>query len=81
VADGASRPRGFDDAFDEDYLAIADHGMAFLLEEMWDENGGFVWEVERDGTTSKPNRHLYGQSFGLYAPLRVRSCCRDRGCR
>jgi mannobiose 2-epimerase len=59
---------GFDDAFDEDYLAIADHGMAFLLEEMWDdENGGFVWEVERDGTTSKPNRHLYGQSFGLYA--------------
>jgi len=42
--------------------------MAFLLEEMWDdENGGFVWEVERDGTTNKPNRHLYGQSFGLYA--------------
>ena len=35
---------------------------------MWDEeNGGFVWETKRDGTVTKPNKHLYGQSFGLYA--------------
>ncbi|WP_440767042.1 AGE family epimerase/isomerase [Natronorubrum sp. DTA7] len=56
------------EGYGDEYREIADHGLAFLLGEMWDEaNGGFVWEVERDGTTSKPNKHLYGQSFGLYA--------------
>ncbi|WP_436348618.1 AGE family epimerase/isomerase [Natronorubrum sp. FCH18a] len=56
------------EGYGDEYLEIADHGIAFLLEELWDEaNGGFAWEVERDGTTSKPNKHLYGQSFGLYA--------------
>jgi mannobiose 2-epimerase len=56
------------EGYGEEYREIADHGVAFLLGEMWDEEwGGFVWEVERDGTTSKPNKHLYGQSFALYA--------------
>ena len=52
----------------EELLDIADHGLDFLLDAMWDdEHGGFYWETERDGTVSKPNKHLYGQSFGLYA--------------
>jgi mannobiose 2-epimerase len=56
------------EGYGEEYREIADHGFAFLINEMWDDtNGGFVWEVRRDGTTSKPNKHLYGQSFGLYA--------------
>ncbi|WP_226483323.1 AGE family epimerase/isomerase [Natrinema amylolyticum] len=56
------------DGYGDEYREIADHGFAFLIDEMWDEtHGGFVWEVRRDGTTTKPNKHLYGQSFGLYA--------------
>ncbi|WP_254280808.1 AGE family epimerase/isomerase [Haloarcula marina] len=56
------------EGYSDEYRRIADHGLEFLLKKMWaSENGGFVWEVERDGTTSKPNKHLYGQAFGLYA--------------
>ncbi|ELY96895.1 AGE family epimerase/isomerase [Natrialba taiwanensis] len=56
------------EGYGDEYYEIADHGFAFLIDEMWDEaDGGFVWEVQRDGTTTKPNKHLYGQSFGLYA--------------
>ena len=56
------------EGYGDEYREIADHGLAFLLDEMWDEeDGGFHWEVERDGTVSKPNKHLYGQAFGLYA--------------
>lgn len=56
------------EGYGENYREISQDGFAFLVEEMWDDdNGGFVWEVERDGATSKPNKHLYGQSFGLYA--------------
>jgi mannose/cellobiose epimerase-like protein (N-acyl-D-glucosamine 2-epimerase family) len=47
----------------------ADHGFAFLVERMWDpRHGGFFWEVDESGrTVTKPNKHLYGQAFGLYA--------------
>ena len=51
-----------------EYRDAADIGFEFLTESLWDEdNGGFYWEAERDGTVTKPNKHLYGQSFGLYA--------------
>jgi mannobiose 2-epimerase len=53
----------------EKMLAAADLGYRFLRDKMWDsKNGGFYWEV--DATGSKhigPNKHLYGQSFALYA--------------
>jgi len=53
---------------DGEYREAADLGYEFLRDEMWDnDHGGFYWEVERDGTTTKPNKHMYGQSFGLYA--------------
>ncbi|WP_423746844.1 AGE family epimerase/isomerase (plasmid) [Haladaptatus sp. SPP-AMP-3] len=53
---------------DGEFRDAADLGYEFLRDEMWDdEHGGFYWEVERDGTTTKPDKHLYGQSFGLYA--------------
>ncbi len=49
--------------------AAARQGYRFLMDRMWDrEHGGFFWEVDRTGTrVVAPNKHLYGQAFGLYA--------------
>lgn len=50
-------------------LQAASHGYRFLKDKMWDAtNGGFFWEVDQTGEQKlKPNKHLYGQAFGLYA--------------
>lgn len=56
--------RGYGDHF----LDIARHGFEFLTHEMKDANaGGYYWQVTRNGTVRKPNKHLYGQAFVLYA--------------
>ena len=54
---------------DEKYVDAAEHGYRFLKEKMWDaENGGFFWEVDATGNEKlMPRKHLYGQSFALYA--------------
>jgi mannobiose 2-epimerase len=51
------------------YVEAAEHGYRFLKEKMWDaEYGGFYWEVDATGDEKlKPRKHLYGQSFALYA--------------
>ncbi len=51
------------------HLAAAEIGYRFLRDKMWDPtHGGFYWEVDVTGNQQlKPNKHLYGQSFGLYA--------------
>ena len=53
----------------KEYLDAADVGYRFLKDKMWDaKNGGFYWEVDTTGNQKlKPRKHLYGQSFGLYA--------------
>ncbi|HVG37713.1 MAG TPA: AGE family epimerase/isomerase [Pyrinomonadaceae bacterium] len=53
----------------EESLAAAEIGYRFLKEKMWDaKNGGFYWEVDLTGTrVLRPKKHLYGQSFALYA--------------
>jgi mannobiose 2-epimerase len=53
----------------EEHLRAARHGYEFLKDRLWDkESGGFYWAVSADGTEpTKPEKHLYGQSFGLYA--------------
>ncbi len=53
----------------DDLLAAARHGFEFLRRKMWDfENGGFYWAVDAAGNEVRaPNKHLYGQSFALYA--------------
>ena len=52
----------------DEYIKAAEHGYRFLKEKMWDaENGGFFWEVDATGNELKPKKHLYGQSFALYA--------------
>jgi mannobiose 2-epimerase len=49
-------------------LEAAELGYRFLTEKMWDrKNGGFFWEVDSAGAKLKPDKHLYGQAFGLYA--------------
>jgi len=53
---------------DGEYMWAAEAGYDFLTGQMWDDtDGGFYWEVDRAGTATKPNKHMYGQSFGLYA--------------
>ncbi|HCO96324.1 MAG TPA: hypothetical protein DIU00_20695, partial [Phycisphaerales bacterium] len=53
----------------EEYIEAAELGYRFLKDKMWDaENGGFYWEVDASGNEKlKPRKHLYGQSFALYA--------------
>ncbi len=53
----------------KEMLAAADHGYRFLKEKMWDkQHGGFYWEVDASGDKAlKPRKHMYGQSFALYA--------------
>ena len=53
----------------QEYLEAARHGYRFLTQKLWDSrNGGFYWEVDAAGeNATKPEKHLYGQSFGLYA--------------
>jgi len=53
----------------EKMVKAAAHGYAFLTEHMWDhEHGGFYWEVDVTGQIKRnPVKHLYGQSFALYA--------------
>ena len=53
----------------DEYVEAAELGYRFLKEKMWDaENGGFYWEVDAAGNEKlNPRKHLYGQSFALYA--------------
>ena len=50
-------------------LDAADAGYRFLRDKMWDpKNGGFYWQVDITGDRKlRPKKHLYGQSFALYA--------------
>lgn len=47
-------------------LAAAEQEFVFLRDQLWDAKyGGFVWELDAVGKTSKSNKHLYGQALGL----------------
>lgn len=50
-------------------LKAAQHGFVFLRDHMWDpEHGGFFWMVDpASGKVPMTGKHLYGQSFALYA--------------
>ncbi len=53
----------------EEYLKAAKHGYEFLIAGMWDRDyGGFYWAVNSKGDEATvSSKHLYGQSFALYA--------------
>jgi mannobiose 2-epimerase len=50
-------------------LAAAECGFRFLRDKMWDKRyGGFYWQVDVTGDRKlRVKKHLYGQSFALYA--------------
>ncbi len=50
------------------YKKVAAGAQKFLREKVWDaKNQGFYWLVQRDGRVADPMKHLYGQSFAIYA--------------
>lgn len=55
--------------YGQQYLAAAELGYGFLQNKMLDtRHGGFYWEVDATGDQKLlPRKHLYGQSFALYA--------------
>lgn len=60
--------RLFREGYGDRFREAARQGYDFLTGPMHDEDhGGYYWEVERDGTVAKPNKHMYGQAFALYA--------------
>lgn len=63
-----------------EHLAAARHGYEFLVEKMRDPlHGGYFWEVDASGETpTKPDKHLYGQSFALYALSEYATASGDR---
>jgi mannobiose 2-epimerase len=55
----------------ERFLPIARHGLAYLRDVLWDgQDGGFFWGLDDQGKISAyytDGKHLYGNSFCLYA--------------
>jgi mannobiose 2-epimerase len=50
------------------YKEVATHTLKFLREHMWDEDhDGFNWLVDRKGKVVDDKKHLYGESFAIYA--------------
>lgn len=50
------------------YKEVATHTLKFLREHMWDANRcGFYWLVDREGRVLDDKKHLYGESFAIYA--------------
>jgi len=51
------------------HVAAARHGYEFIRDRMWDrEYGGFYWEVDASGKiATRPDKHVCGQAFALYA--------------
>ncbi len=54
----------------ERFLPIAQHGLQFLNDVLWDKQyGGFFWGVDDKGAISPSytdSKEMYGESFGLY---------------
>jgi mannobiose 2-epimerase len=54
----------------DQFLPIAQHGVAYLSDVMWDKQyGGFFWGLNDKGQTTpfySDGKHLYGMSFCLY---------------
>ena len=50
------------------YLEYTRHGAKFLMEKQWDKkSGGFWWTANSDGTARGDSKHVYGESFAIYA--------------
>ncbi|NCB93796.1 MAG: N-acylglucosamine 2-epimerase [Clostridia bacterium] len=46
----------------------ARQGAHFLMNEFWDDkNGGYFWQLNRDGSVADPAKLVYGEGFAIYA--------------
>ena len=63
------------------FLPIAQHGLAFLNDVLWDKKeGGFFWGVDDKGAISPfytDSKEMYGESFGLYGAAAAYAATRD----
>jgi mannobiose 2-epimerase len=60
-------------------LSMAEQGVRFLLDKMWDrEDEGFLWTVKRDGTPEISRKILYGHSFAIYGLCEYHRASGDR---
>ncbi|MGE0666847.1 MAG: AGE family epimerase/isomerase [Sphingomonadales bacterium] len=61
------------------HLEAAAHGFRFLRDRMWDDlHGGVYWTVDaRTGRPIRDGKHLYGQSFALFALSRYAAVSGD----
>lgn len=57
----------------------ARQGFQFMLDHFWDlKNGGFFWNVRRDGTVEDAAKLVYGESFAIYALSEYSLCFHDK---
>lgn len=64
------------------YKEAARHTLQFLREKMWDKkNRGFYWLVDREGRVLDGKKHLYGESFAIYALAEYARAFNDRAAR
>ncbi len=65
----------------EKFLPIAQHGVRYLDETLWDKQyGGFYWGLDDHGKISPyytDGKHLYGISFGLYGAAAAYQATQD----
>jgi mannobiose 2-epimerase len=63
------------------FLPIAQHGLQFLNDVLWDKKyGGFFWGVDDNGAISPgfgDNKEMYGESFGLYGSAAAYQATKD----
>ena len=63
------------------FLPIAQHGLQFLNDVLWDKKyGGFFWGVDDNGRISPSfgdNKEMYGESFGLYGAAAAYQATKD----
>lgn len=66
----------------ERFLPIAEHGVDFLNNTLWDKDfGGFFWGLDDKGGITNfytDGKELYGESFGIFAAAAAYQATRDR---
>ena len=61
------------------HVEAAEHGWRFLRDRLLDRRyGGYLWEVEADGRPRQDGKHLYGQTFAIYALAEYARAAKDR---
>ena len=63
------------------FLPLAQHGLQFLKDVLWDKQyGGFFWGVDDNGAIAPSfgdNKEMYGESFGLYGAAAAYQATQD----